>query len=61
MKVKYVMVLCVILLASCGQAEQKKETKQVEETVNEVEETIGITVIQKNIKRKSYRSQKLRP
>ncbi|MDT3493347.1 hypothetical protein NLU03_02590 [Bacillus toyonensis] len=52
MKVKYVMVLCVLLLASCGQVEQKKETKQVEETVNEVEETIGVTVIQKKHKEK---------
>ncbi|XLP23551.1 hypothetical protein ACFMB7_06290 [Bacillus toyonensis] len=46
------MVLCVLLLASCGQVEQKKETKQVEETVNEVEETIGVTVIQKKHKEK---------
>lgn len=48
-----------MLLASCSQVEQKKETKKVEETVNEVKETIGVTVIQKNIKRKSYRNQKL--
>ncbi|MBG9636728.1 ribosomal protein L5 domain protein [Bacillus thuringiensis] len=47
-----------MLLAACGQAEQKQETKKVEETVNEVKETIGVTVIQKNIKRKSCRNQK---
>lgn len=60
MKVKYVMVLCVILLASCGQAEQKKETKQVEETVNEVEETIGITVIQKKHKEKKLQESEVK-
>nr|EEK68781.1 Ribosomal protein L5 domain protein [Bacillus wiedmannii] len=59
MKRKYVLLLFAMLLASCGQVEQKKETKKVEETVNEVKETIGVTVIQKNIKRKSYRNQKL--
>ncbi|EEK62888.1 ribosomal protein L5 domain protein [Bacillus cereus] len=47
-----------MLLAACGQVEPKKETKKVEETVNEVKETIGVTVIQKNIKRKSCRNQK---
>ncbi|WP_141543660.1 hypothetical protein [Bacillus toyonensis] len=60
MKVKYVMVLCVILLASCGQAEQKKETKQVEETVNEVEETIGITVIQEKHKEKKLQESEVK-
>lgn len=60
MKRKYVFLLFAMLLASCSQIEQKKETKKVEETVNEVKETIGVTVIQKNIKRKSYRKQKLR-
>lgn len=58
LKGKYVLLLFVMLLAACGQAEQKKETKKVEETVNEVKETIGVTVIQKNIKRKSCRNQK---
>ncbi|MGE7882439.1 hypothetical protein [Bacillus sp. NPDC094077] len=52
MKGKYVMFLLVVLLAACGQAEQKKETKQVEETVNEVKETVGVTVIQKKHKEK---------
>ncbi|MBE5105492.1 hypothetical protein IGI01_09340 [Bacillus thuringiensis] len=52
MKGKYVMFLLVVLLAACGQAEQKKETKQVEETVNEVKETVGVTVIQKKQKEK---------
>ncbi|MGH1288213.1 hypothetical protein [Bacillus toyonensis] len=60
MKVKYVIVLCVILLASCGQAEQKKETKQVEETVNEVEETIGVTVIQKKHKEKKLQESEVK-
>lgn len=53
MKGKYLMVLCVILLASCGQAEQKKEPKQVEETVNEVKEPLQITVIQKGTEEKN--------
>ena len=56
---KYVLLLFVMLLASCSQVEQKRN-KKVEETVNEVKETIEVTVIQKNIKRKSYRNQKLR-
>ncbi len=41
-----------MLLASCSQVEQKKETKKVEETVNEVKETIEVTVIQKKDKEK---------
>ncbi|WP_416241304.1 hypothetical protein [Bacillus mobilis] len=41
-----------MLLASCGQFEQKKETKKVEETVSEVKETMGITVIQTKGKEK---------
>ncbi|PEP17595.1 hypothetical protein [Bacillus wiedmannii] len=55
MKRKYVLLLFAMLLASCGQVEQKKETKKVEETVNEVKEvkeTIGVTVIQKKHKEK---------
>ncbi|MFK4331804.1 hypothetical protein ABH955_002458 [Bacillus sp. RC240] len=55
MKGKYLMVLCVILLASCGQAEQKKESKQVEETVNEVKEPLQITVIQKGTEEKKLK------
>ncbi|TCJ83603.1 UNVERIFIED_ORG: hypothetical protein EDC93_102291 [Bacillus cereus] len=46
------MLLFAMLLASCSQVEQKKETKKVEETVNEVKETIGVTVIQKKHKEK---------
>jgi len=41
-----------MLLASCSQIEQKNEIKKVEETVNEVKETIGVTVIQKKHKEK---------
>ncbi|PFB28852.1 hypothetical protein [Bacillus cereus] len=53
MKRKYVLLLLfAMLLASCGQVEQKKETKKVEETVSEVKETIGVTVIQKKGKEK---------
>lgn len=53
LKGKYVLVLLfVMLLAACGQVEPKKETKKVEETVNEVKETIGVTVIQKKHKEK---------
>ncbi|HDR6316115.1 TPA: hypothetical protein QCU53_002880 [Bacillus thuringiensis] len=52
MKRKYVMLLFAMLLASCDQVEQKKETKKVEETVNEVKETVGVTVIQKKDKEK---------
>jgi len=55
LKGKYLMVLCVILLASCGQAEQKKESKQVEETVNEVKEPLQITVIQKGTEEKKLK------
>lgn len=55
LKGKYVIFLLVILLAACGQAEQKKETKQVEETVNEVKETTGITVISKKHKEKKLK------
>ncbi len=47
LKRKYVLLLFAMLLASCSQVEQKKETKKVEETVNEVRETIEVTVIQK--------------
>ncbi len=54
MKGKYVLVLLfVMLLAACGQVEpKKKKQKKVEETVNEVKETIGVTVIQKKHKEK---------
>ncbi len=53
LKGKYVLLLLfVMLLAACGQVEPKKETKKVEETVNEVKETIGVTVIQKKHKEK---------
>ncbi|MGG0726967.1 hypothetical protein [Bacillus paramycoides] len=55
MKGNYLMVLCVILLASCGQAEQKKETKQVEETVNEVKEPLQVTVIPKGKEEKNLK------
>lgn len=55
LKGKYLMVLCVILLASCGQAEQKKESKQVEETVNEVKEPLQVTVIQKGTEEKKLK------
>lgn len=47
LKGKYLMFLCVILLASCGQSEQKKEPEQVEETVNEMREPLQVTVMQK--------------
>nr|WP_270342172.1 hypothetical protein [Bacillus mobilis] len=57
MKRKYILLLLLLLLfamllASCGQFEQKKETKKVEETVSEVKETMGITVIQTKGKEK---------
>lgn len=55
LKGKYLMGLCVILLASCGQAEQKKESKQVEETVNEVKEPLQVTVIQKGTEEKKLK------
>ncbi|WP_439875509.1 hypothetical protein ACSLGG_07595 [Bacillus mycoides] len=55
MKGKYLIFLCVILLASCGQAEQKKESKQVEETVNEVKEPLQVTVIQKGTEEKKLK------
>ena len=45
LKRKYVLLLFAMLLAS-SQVEQKKKQK-VEETVNEVKETIEVTVIQK--------------
>ncbi|PEB52689.1 hypothetical protein CON65_08150 [Bacillus pseudomycoides] len=44
---KYSLLLFVLLLASCGQMEQKKEKKQVEETVIRMEETLQVTIIQK--------------
>lgn len=44
--------MVVMLLASCSQTEPKKETEKIEETVNEVKETIGVTVIQKKHKEK---------
>lgn len=44
---KYSLFLFVLLLASCGQMEQKKENKQVEETVSRMEKTLQVTVIQK--------------
>ncbi|WP_433771575.1 hypothetical protein [Bacillus wiedmannii] len=55
MKGKYLMALCVILLASCGQVEKKKETKQVEETVNEVKELLQVTVMQKDKEEKKLK------
>ncbi|MGG5736503.1 MULTISPECIES: hypothetical protein [Bacillus cereus group] len=55
MKGKYLIFLCVILLASCGQAEQKKESKQVEETVNEVKEPLQVIVIQKGTEEKKLK------
>ena len=45
-----------MLLAACGQVEPKKKQK-VEETVNEVKETIGITVIQKHKEKKLQESE----
>ena len=57
MKGKYVLVLLfVMLLAACGQVEPKKKQK-VEETVNEVKETIGVTVIQKHKEKKLQESE----
>jgi len=55
LKGKYLIFLCVILLASCGQAEEKKESKQVEETVNEVKEPLQVTVIQKGTEEKKLK------
>ncbi|WP_342718739.1 hypothetical protein AAG068_07285 [Bacillus paramycoides] len=52
MKRKYVLLVFAMLLASCSQTEPKKETEKIEETVNEVKETIGVTVIQKKHKEK---------
>ncbi|KFN03792.1 hypothetical protein D0U04_02340 [Bacillus clarus] len=48
MKRKYWLFVFIFLIASCSQVEQKKETKQVEETVNEVKETLQVTIIQKD-------------
>ena len=57
LKGKYVLVLLfVMLLATCGQVEPKKKQK-VEETVNEVKETIGVTVIQKHKEKKLQESE----
>ncbi|PEE35188.1 hypothetical protein [Bacillus pseudomycoides] len=47
MKRKWVFFLLFFLLASCSQVEQKKEKKQVEETVNPMQESIQVTIIQK--------------
>lgn len=55
LKGKYLMFLCVILLASCGQSEQKKEPKQVEETVNEMREPLQVTVMQKGKEEKNLK------
>ncbi|WP_243521304.1 hypothetical protein [Bacillus pseudomycoides] len=44
---KYLLILFIFLLASCSQVEQKKEKKQVEETVNSMQESIQVTIIQK--------------
>ncbi|EEL51477.1 MULTISPECIES: hypothetical protein [Bacillus cereus group] len=45
----YLLILFIFLLASCSQVEQKKEKKQVEETVNSMQEqeSIQVTIIQK--------------
>ena len=45
-----------MLLASCSQFEQKRN-KKVEETVNEVKETIEVTVIQKHKEKKLQESE----
>ena len=50
------VLLFVMLLAACGQVEPKKKQK-VEETVNEVKETIGVTVIQKHKEKKLQESE----
>lgn len=55
LKGKYLMFLCVILLASCGQSEQKKEPEQVEETVNEMREPLQVTVMQKGKEEKKLK------
>ncbi|WIY62603.1 hypothetical protein [Bacillus arachidis] len=47
MSKKYLLIIFIFLLASCSQFEQKKEKKQVEKTVNSVQESIQVTVIQK--------------
>ena len=45
----YLLILFIFLLVSCSQGEQKKEKKQVEETVNSMQEqeSIQVTIIQK--------------
>ncbi|KEK23706.1 hypothetical protein [Bacillus gaemokensis] len=47
MNKKYLLFIFVFLLVACSQVEQKKEKKQVEETVSDMQESINITIIQK--------------
>ncbi|WP_459501578.1 hypothetical protein [Bacillus sp. C1] len=44
---KSLLIIFILLLASCSQVEQKKEGKQVEETVNPMQESMKVTIIQK--------------
>ncbi|MEN1935470.1 hypothetical protein AAIE21_07580 [Paenibacillus sp. 102] len=44
---KCLLMLFIFLLVSCSQVEQKKEKKQVEETVNSMQESIQVTIMQK--------------
>ncbi|MBY0595524.1 hypothetical protein [Bacillus bingmayongensis] len=44
---KYLLIIFLFLLASCSQVEQKKEKKQVEETVNTMQESMQVIIMQK--------------
>ncbi|MBC6975624.1 hypothetical protein H9I32_25590 [Bacillus sp. Xin] len=44
---KCLLMVFIFLLVSCSQVEQKKEKKQVEETVNSMQESIQVTIMQK--------------
>lgn len=50
-------MIFIFLLVSCSQVEQKKEKKQVEETVNSMQESIQVTIMQKGKVEKVFKQE----
>ncbi|HEK9102275.1 hypothetical protein KFD70_01210 [Bacillus pfraonensis] len=54
---KCLVMIFIFLLVSCSQVEQKKEKKQVEETVNSMQESIQVTIMQKGKVEKVFKQE----
>lgn len=54
---KCLLMIFIFLLVSCSQVEQKKEKKQVEETVNSMQESIQVTIMQKGKVEKVFKHE----